>query len=83
MAVAEDQPYIHRLSALGIEAQRCGRGVEFVTEGSTLICGGTLGWDQGDHLKQATMRAGLDLAELDAAREAAPEEETPPWGPRA
>ncbi len=69
MAVAEDQPYIHRLSALGIEAQRRGCGVEFVTEVSTLIFGGTQGWDQGDHLKQATMRAGLDLAELDAAIE--------------
>ncbi len=69
MAVAEEQPYIHRLSALGVEAQRRGRGVEFVTEVSALIFGGTEGWDQGDHLKEAVARAGFDLAELDAAIE--------------
>jgi 2-hydroxychromene-2-carboxylate isomerase len=67
MAVAEDQPYIHRLSALGIEAGRRGRGLEFVFEVSALIFGGTEGWDQGDHLARAVARAGLDLAELDAA----------------
>ena len=69
MAVAEEQPYIHRLSALGIEAQRRGRGVEFVTEVSALIFGGTQDWDQGDHLKHAADRAGLVLADLDAALE--------------
>ncbi len=67
MSVPEDQPYIHRLSALGVEAQRRGRGVEFVTEVSALIFGGTEGWDQGDLLKDAVARAGFDLAELDAA----------------
>ena len=67
MSVAEDQPYIHRLSALGIEASRRGRGLEFISEVAALIFGGTQGWDQGDHLKNATARAGLDLDELDAA----------------
>lgn len=67
MAVAEDQPYIHRLSALGVEAQRRGKGLELVTEVSALIFGGTDGWDQGDHLNDAVARSGLDLAELDAA----------------
>jgi 2-hydroxychromene-2-carboxylate isomerase len=67
MAVAEEQPYIHRLSALGVEAQRRGRGLEYVVEVSALIFGGTEGWDQGDHLKDAVTRAGLDLDELDAA----------------
>jgi 2-hydroxychromene-2-carboxylate isomerase len=69
MTVAEEQPYIHRLSALGVEAERRGRGVEFVTEVSGLIFGGTEGWDQSDHLKDAVARAGLDLEELDAAIE--------------
>ena len=69
MSVAAEQPYIHRLSALGIEAERRGRGVEFVAEVSGLIFGGTDGWDQGAHLKDAAARAGLDLAELDAAIE--------------
>jgi 2-hydroxychromene-2-carboxylate isomerase len=67
MAVAEEQPYIHRLSALGVEAQRRGRGLEYVLEVSALIFGGTEDWDQGDHLKDTVAKAGLDLAELDAA----------------
>ena len=69
MAVAEEQPYIHRLSALGVEAQRRGRGVEFGTEVAALIFGGTQDWDKGDHLKSAADRAGLVLAELEAAIE--------------
>lgn len=69
MTVAEEQPYIHRLSALGIEAQRRGRGLELVTEVAALIFGGTEGWDEGGHLQDAVTRAGLDLAELDAAME--------------
>ena len=67
LSVAAEQPYIHRLSALGVEAQRRGRGLELVSEVSALIFGGTEGWDQGDHLAQAVARAGLDLDELDAA----------------
>lgn len=67
MKVAEDQPHIHRLSALGVEAARRGKGVAYVTEVSALIFGGTDGWDQGDHLQEAVARAGLDLSELDAA----------------
>jgi len=62
---AEDQPYIYRLTRLGILAAEAGKGIEFADEISTLIWGGTPAWDQGDHLKQATARAGLDLAELD------------------
>ena len=69
MAVAAEQPYIHRLSALGVEAQRRGKGLEFVVEVSALIFGGTEGWDQGTHLENAVARAGLDLNDLDAAIE--------------
>ena len=69
MAVAQEQPYIHRLSALGVEAQRRGKGLEYVVEVSALIFGGTDGWDQGNHLKDAVARAGLDLDDLDAAIE--------------
>jgi len=69
MAVAAEQPYIHRLSALGVEAQRRGKGLEFVVEVSALIFGGTEGWDRGEHLENAVARAGLDLSDLDAAIE--------------
>lgn len=69
MSVAEEQPYIHRLSALGVEAQRRGRGLELITEVSALIFGGTENWHEGDHLKEAVAKAGFDLEELDAAIE--------------
>ena len=65
--VAAEQPYIYRLTRLGVEAARRGRGLPFIAEVSRVIWGGTIdGWDQGTHLADATARAGLDLAELDA-----------------
>lgn len=67
LKIAEDQPYIYRLCYLGIEASRRGRGVEFVTEVSKIIWGGTKDWHKGDHLAKAAERAGLNLAEMDEA----------------
>jgi 2-hydroxychromene-2-carboxylate isomerase len=67
MEVAKEQPYIYRLSKLGVEANRRGRGVELADRVAALIFGGTRGWDQGDLLKDAVAEAGLDLAALDAA----------------
>jgi 2-hydroxychromene-2-carboxylate isomerase len=67
MEVAKEQPYIYRLSKLGVEANRRGRGVELADRVAALIFGGTRGWNQGDLLKDAVADAGLDLAELDAA----------------
>jgi 2-hydroxychromene-2-carboxylate isomerase len=67
MAVAKDQPYIYRLSKLGVEANRRGRGVELADRVAALIFGGTKGWNRGDLLNDAVADAGLDLAELDAA----------------
>ncbi|MEM1247509.1 MAG: DsbA family protein [Acidobacteriota bacterium] len=69
MAVAEEQPHIFRLSSLGVEAERRGRGVALISEVSSLIFGGTEDWDQGDHLRDAVARAGLDLGDLEAALE--------------
>ena len=66
MEIAEEQPYIYRLTSLGVEAQRRGKGVDFVAEVSSLIFGGTEGWDQGDHLaKAAERRASTDRRDLD------------------
>ncbi|MEM6625390.1 MAG: DsbA family protein [Pseudomonadota bacterium] len=67
--ISEDQPYIHRLTQLGVEAQRRGKGAEFAYEVSHLIFGGTPDWDKGEHLAEAAARAGLNLAEMEAARE--------------
>jgi len=64
--VAKDQPYIGRLTRLGQAAVEAGRGLPFIVEVSRLIWGGEVqGWDQGDHLAQATARAGLDLEALE------------------
>lgn len=71
--IPKDQPYIHRLTRLGIEASARGRGLPFIDEVSQVIWGGTVdGWDQGSHLADASARAGLDLAELEAAVAADP-----------
>ncbi|MEM9623075.1 MAG: DsbA family protein [Pseudomonadota bacterium] len=61
-----EQPHIHRLTRLGVAAEEAGCGIAFADEVSRLIWGGTANWHEGDHLAQATSRAGLDLTELDA-----------------
>jgi 2-hydroxychromene-2-carboxylate isomerase len=66
-AVAEEQPYIFRLTGLGVEAERRGKGVAFAYHVSHLIWGGQPGWNEGDRLAEATAKAGLDLADMDAA----------------
>ncbi len=66
-AIAPEQPYIHRLTRLGVEAQRRGRGLPYAAEVSRTIFGGTRDWHQGEHLAQAAARAGLELAALERA----------------
>lgn len=70
---APDQPYIHRLTRLGVLAEERGRGLALADAISRLIWGGTEKWNEGDHLARAVTSAGLDLAELDelARKEAA------------
>ena len=71
--VATEQPYIFRLTRLGVEAARRGRGLPFIAEVSRLIFGGEVaGWHEGDHLAHAAERAGTDLASMDAAIAADP-----------
>ncbi|MCG6952247.1 MAG: DsbA family protein [Betaproteobacteria bacterium] len=65
--IADEQPYIYRLSYLGVEAERRGRGLAFAREVSLMIFGGTRDWHLGEHLAQAAQRAGLELAAMDAA----------------
>lgn len=67
LKIAEEQPYIHRLTGLGVEAERRGKGIELAYHVSHLIWGGEPGWNEGDKLAEAVAKAGLDLAELDAA----------------
>ncbi len=67
MKVSEDQPYIDRLTKLGVEATRRGKGLEFAGHISAMIFGGTKDWDKGDTMTAQTAAAGLDLSEMDAA----------------
>jgi 2-hydroxychromene-2-carboxylate isomerase len=73
-----EQPYIHRLTHLGVAAAERGRGLAFLREASHAIWSGEVdGWNEGDHLAHAAERAGLDYSEMakavdaDAARLAA------------
>ena len=68
--IAEDQPYIRRITRLGQAAARRGKGLAFAAEAGRLIWGGAENWHEGSHLDGAAQRAGFDLAELDAEVEA-------------
>lgn len=65
--VAAEQPYIYRLVGLGVEAERRGKGIELAYHVSHLIWGGEPGWNEGDRFANAVAKAGLDLADMEAA----------------
>ena len=62
---AEDQPYIYRLTRLGVVAAEAGKGIEFADAVSRLIWGGTKNWQEGNLLADAAKSQGLDLQQLD------------------
>jgi 2-hydroxychromene-2-carboxylate isomerase len=64
LRMGNEQPYIYRLTYLGVLAEERGRGMEFAEQVSGIIWT-TNDWHKGSHLADATRRAGLDLAELD------------------
>lgn len=67
LAIAVEQPYIHRLTRLGIAASRRDRALPFIVAVSRLLWDGTVdNWHQGDHLEKATATAGLNLVEMEA-----------------
>ena len=72
--VAENQPYIHRLTRLGAAAQLENRSLEFTDAISRVLWDGTVkGWNEGDHLAKAAASAGFDLPAMDAAVAADPD----------
>ena len=73
--IAEEQPYIYRLTHLGVEAQRRGRGVQFAAQVSRVIFGGTKDWHLGDHLRVAAQRADLDLGDMEKVIDSSHREE--------
>jgi 2-hydroxychromene-2-carboxylate isomerase len=65
-AIASEQPYIYRLTRLGMAAVLAGHGLAFVKEVSAVLWDGSVeGWDRGTHLGNAVARANLDLAALE------------------
>ena len=70
--IAEDQPHIFRLTRMGQAAAREGKSLAFADEVSRLIWGGTEGWNEGDHLKNATTKAGLDWEALNKVVDSEP-----------
>jgi 2-hydroxychromene-2-carboxylate isomerase len=60
------QPYIHRISRLGVAATRAGRGFEFIHNAARAIWSGEVeNWQEGDHLARAAEAAGLSLDTLE------------------
>jgi len=71
--ILDEQPYIFRLTRLGVAACKRGRGLAFADEMSRMIFSGITNWHEGDHMAGAVNKAGLDLAELDAEINADPD----------
>jgi len=74
LEVAEQQPYIHRLTRLGALAQLEGRSLLFVDAIARVLWDGTVTpWNEGDHLARAAEKAGFDLAAMDKTISADPD----------
>lgn len=63
--IADEQPYIWRLSHLGLLACDAGSALPFIDEVSQIIWSGK-NWFEGEALANAASRAGLDLNVLEA-----------------
>lgn len=63
--VAAEQPYIHRVSRMGVAAARAGKGFAFVRRAARVIWSGEIdNWHEGDHLASAARDAGLDPVKI-------------------
>ncbi|MGE0045757.1 MAG: 2-hydroxychromene-2-carboxylate isomerase [Hyphomonadaceae bacterium] len=66
--VATEQPYIRRVSRLGVLAEERGKGVDFVHQAATAIWSGKIeNWHEGGHIEAALEHAGLNAPDLDKA----------------
>lgn len=64
--VAAEQPYIHRVSRLGMAAERAGRGIAFARLAAHAIWSGEVdNWHEGDHLSRALTAAGLTAQDVE------------------
>jgi 2-hydroxychromene-2-carboxylate isomerase len=64
--VAVEQPYIHRVTRMGVAAERMGRGFQFARRASHAIWSGEVdAWHEGEHLAQAVSGAGLNAEKVE------------------
>jgi 2-hydroxychromene-2-carboxylate isomerase len=64
--VAAEQPYIHRVTRLGVAAERAGKGFAFTRRAAHAIWSGEVdNWHEGDHLTHALEAAGLDAQAIE------------------
>jgi len=74
LEVAAEQPLARWLGHLGIAATEAGQGFSFCLEVSRLLWDGSVDqWHEGDHLRNACSRAGLQWSELSAQVSARPD----------
>ena len=65
--VAAEQPYIYRVSRLGVAAERAGKGFAFVRKAAHAIWSGEVdNWHEGDHIARALSEADLDATALES-----------------
>ena len=68
--IAGEQPHIWQVVRMAQAASRRGAGLAFADEVTRIIWAGEVdGWNEGDHLRQATERAALDYDTLRAEAE--------------
>ncbi|MGD1924375.1 MAG: 2-hydroxychromene-2-carboxylate isomerase [Paracoccaceae bacterium] len=66
--ISSNQPYIRRLTYLGLEAARRGKGLDYACAvGHALWGEGVVDWHLPENFAPIVARAGLDLSELEAA----------------
>jgi 2-hydroxychromene-2-carboxylate isomerase len=72
-AVAAEQPYIYRVTRLGVAAERVGKGFAFTRRAAHAIWSGEVDhWHEGEHLTRALEAAGLDASAIERAVAADP-----------
>lgn len=64
--ISTDQPLIHWITRLGVQAVEEGKGLEFADEVSSMIWGGTKDWNSDDNMNVACKRAGVILQEMNS-----------------
>jgi 2-hydroxychromene-2-carboxylate isomerase len=64
--VAAEQPYIYRVTRLGVAAERAGKGFAFARRAAHAIWSGEVdGWHEGEHLTRALTAAGADASAIE------------------